>query len=445
LRGEKMKRLGIFSFVLLCTCALLVYVFMAKYHVKDTMLISLEEVTTADYPEDPSHRSIHYDRYGGRQLTLHHVAGSRFDFIFMSEDPKVATVTFKDIDLNLFIPTQPTWTRKDRDLEIIALTDREWNRQQVSFGASSSHLLIEGGDGVETKGMYSADLARNCLNAGLWEVLFFTKEDGKKSLYYQGWFTFPMGFYKEIFEKRNEISYWKHWHRLEHWFNPQGTPVNLAKLRKPIAEKEMSSQHNPKEVLILSGEQLRKARTFNAKAVRCWSDFCREKNIEFASFIPPGRYSVSHPWKNEFHRISKLEKVYLRKVEAANGEIKDELELVFKSEKSGEHNHFIVSGIDLATLPQLAMEDYPKGLYMPMGIAVPPFYQSYEALKKNPPYNTSYFSVLLDHKGRWLNHHDIAIDGPVLHRDSEDPNKIHLYLLSYERHSLVGHYEIQIN
>jgi hypothetical protein len=29
-----------------------------------------------------------------------------------------------------------------------------------------------------------------------------------------------------------------------------------------------------------------------------------------------------------------------------------------------------------------------------------------------------------------------------MHRDENDPNKLHVYLLSYERHSLVGHFVI---
>ena len=51
--------------------------------------------------------------------------------------------------------------------------------------------------------------------------------------------------------------------------------------------------------------------------------------------------------------------------------------------------------------------------------------------------------VLLDADGRWLNHREIAIDGPVLHRDAADPNKLHLYLLSYQRHCLIGHFVLQ--
>ncbi|NGX58824.1 MAG: hypothetical protein K940chlam3_01732 [Chlamydiae bacterium] len=46
---------------------------------------------------------------------------------------------------------------------------------------------------VERHQLLSAELTRNCLNAGLWELQLYTMEDGKKALYYQGWFTFPLG------------------------------------------------------------------------------------------------------------------------------------------------------------------------------------------------------------------------------------------------------------
>jgi len=73
---------------------------------------------------------------------------------------------------------------------------------------------------------------------------------------------------------------------------------------------------------------------------------------------------------------------------------------------------------------------------------VPPFFQSYEELEKNPPHQSPYISVLLDAEGRWIDHHSFAIDGPVLHRDEKDPNRLHAYLLSYERHSLIAHFVI---
>jgi hypothetical protein len=112
-------------------------------------------------------------------------------------------------------------------------------------------------------------------------------------------------------------------------------------------------------------------------------------------------------------------------------------------DRNGQKNRFIVSGFEFSALPQLKNEDYPKGLYMPMGIGVPPFFQSYKELKKNPPDKSPYFSVMLDENNAWINHHDAAMDGPVLHRDIDDPNLLHVYLLSYERHSLIGHFNVQ--
>ena len=39
----------------------------------------------------------------------------------------------------------------------------------------------------------------------------------------------------------------------------------------------------------------------------------------------------------------------------------------------------------------------------------------------------------------WIDHHRFAIDGPVLHRDARNPDLLHVYLLSYERHTLINH------
>lgn len=45
---------------------------------------------------------------------------------------------------------------------------------------------------------------------------------------------------------------------------------------------------------------------------------------------------------------------------------------------------------------------------------------------------------------RWIDHHSFGIDGPVMHRDEHDPNLLHVELLSYERHALIGHFQVQI-
>ena len=81
---------------------------------------------------------------------------------------------------------------------------------------------------------------------------------------------------------------------------------------------------------------------------------------------------------------------------------------------------------------------------MPMGIGVPPFYQSYAELQSNPPQLSSYVSVLLDEDGKWIDHHHFGIDGPVLHRDETHPKRLHVYLLSYERHAIIAHIVVSL-
>jgi hypothetical protein len=214
----------------------------------------------------------------------------------------------------------------------------------------------------------------------------------------------------------------------------------MAKLRKVVSEREVPATFDMSQRVIASGEQARKRRTTVAKNVVTWGDFFDGRTIRFASFIPPGRYSLAHPWKNEYRRMDRFDKAILREIKSpAMDKPLHEIELVFSSSKRDGTTRFLVSGVDLPSLPQLPVAEYPKGMYMPMGIGVPPFFQSYDAIEKSPPQESPYVSVLLDGNDRWIDHHSFAIDGPVLHRDEEDPELLHVYLLSYERHSLIAH------
>jgi uncharacterized membrane protein YdjX (TVP38/TMEM64 family) len=419
---------------------------VTRYRTADEMALPLTNFSNAEYPEDPANRSVHLGQYNRRSLRLvRHADGVHFDFVLEPGDAQTARVTWRDVDLRLMTPGLPEWTRDDPGLRRIALTDRQWNRQQVSFDRKSPHLEVEGGDGFEDRRLVSAELAKNCLNAGLWEVLLFVQEDGEKKMYYQGWFTFPLGHYKDLFERNTGLPYWRHWYYLEHWFDPAGTPVALEKLRTVKAEREVPARFDHDEAVLASGEQGRKRRTTICENVRTWGDYYDGRKVRFAGFIPPGRYSVGHPWKNEFWRLAHFDRAVLREIESpASSKPLHELELVFTS-KTGGTSRFFVSGFDLAALPALAVKDYPKGLYMPMCIGSPPFYQSYADLEKSPPDKSAFFSVLLEADGRWVNHHEVAVDGPVLHRDADEPHLLHAYLLSYERHALIAHVVIDTN
>ncbi len=90
---------------------------------------------------------------------------------------------------------------------------------------------MTGGDGFEQQLLYSAELVKNSLQAGMWELMLYTYERGEKTLYYQGWFTFPTGHYKRLFEHNTGLSYWKHFYYLEHRSTADGLAVKMDDLR----------------------------------------------------------------------------------------------------------------------------------------------------------------------------------------------------------------------
>ncbi|MBD2775999.1 hypothetical protein [Iningainema tapete] len=420
--------------------------FFSRYNTANKMAVDLKEFSKSEYPENPADLSGHYRQYVNRKLTVVKKDANHFDFVLEPTNKHTAKIVFKNIDMRLFVPQRPSWVSKNENLEVISLANREWNRQQVSFKPNAQEIEISGGDGFEKKNLSSVEIANNCLNSGLWEILLFHKEGDSKKLYYQGWFTFPAGHYKNIFEQNNNISYWKHWYKLEHWQNPEGTPVDVQALRQVISEKEIPTKFLADEKIFASGEQKRKSKLLFADNIFTWKDLQNDKSASFASFVAPGKYDVNKPWGNKYWRIANFEKAILRNVKSpATNQQLQELELIFQDKQTNSKNRFLVSGIDINKIPQLAVNDYSKGLYMPMGIGLPPFSQSYEDLKKAPPAQSPYFSVLLDSQNKWINHHDTGLVGVAMHRDKFNPNLLHFYFLSYERHTLVGHYLITLN
>ncbi|HBL14387.1 MAG TPA: hypothetical protein DD379_23965 [Cyanobacteria bacterium UBA11162] len=420
--------------------------FASRYKASNEMLLNLKEFSNSEYPANPAPLSKNFERYSGRELKIIKKDDTHFDFVLEPKNEKTAKIVIKNIDLSLLTPKAPEWTKKDNGLEVIAFTDREWNRQQISFPADSEHIEITGGDGFEQKNLFEVALANNCLNAGYWEILLFTKEDNNKSMYYQGWFTFPMGHYKSVFEKINNLSYWKHWWKLEHWQDPSGTVVNTKLLREVIDEQEIATQFPLDERIFATGEQARKVRTTLASNLTTWGDFYTDKNqIEFATFRPPGFYDHNVPWGHQYWRIGKFDKATLRNIKPVGVQQNlQEIELAFNDTKTGEQNRLVISGINLKELSKLPVEEYNKGLYMPLGIGIPPFYQSYDDLEKNHPHESPYFAVLLDSKDQWIDHHKLALDGIAMHLDKENPNLLHLYLLSYERNTLIAHFSMNL-
>jgi hypothetical protein len=399
-----------------------------RYRANEVMLIPVEEGRA--YPDDPAVRSRKYGEYAGRSLRLEKVGPTTFNFYFESEDPKVATIVFRNVDLSLMVPVQPDWIGGDRDLERIFYTEREWNRQQVAFNAD-----VEGGDGYERENLVSMELVNNSLEAGLWEVLLFV---GKGKLLYQGWFRLPLGHYQDLFDRLNPVSYWSQALRLERWSDPTGTPVRLERLREVELEESVPAFHDQEGAVVARGEQAGK-RGLVSGDVKQWKDYGKG-GVSFAKFVTPGRYAMGEQQGSEYERFAELETIVKRKVKGSDGKPYDELEIVFEDSDT----RVVIGGIDIEKLPVLPMDEYWKGLAMPIGISVPPFYQTYKELEKNRPEESVYYALLLDSHDHWLNHREIGIDGAILFRDAMDPNLVHIYLLSYERHALVGHFVITV-
>ena len=446
-KGKWFRRFLFVAFVLVLAAGIGSMYFFSRYTVSEETAVVVTEFPTFKYSDDPSGRSPYYSEYKGRRLKLVQLDDTRFDFVFEPLDDHLAKIVFKNVDVSLMTPNIPAYVKEDDGLRRVALTDREWNRQQVQFHIGIDDVEVTGGDGFEKDNLKIASLARNCLNAGLWELLLFTKTDEGKEMYYQGWFTFPMGQYKRLWEQNTGLSYWDdfNFYRMEHWLNPEGNVLAVKKLRTVISETEIDAKFDPDEPIRFSGEQIRKRRTVQAPQVRTWGDVIEKRDsIEFAMFHPPGFYDVNRPWHNRYELMAKFKNATHRRVKSMlNGEELDELELRFET-VDGKETKMYIGGIDLSKAPVLGLDDYPKGFYLPLGIGTPKFYQDYSVLKKNPPQENPYYGFFLDENDGWIDHHSMAVDGPIIHRDAENPDLVHLYLMSYERHLLVAHYELLV-
>ena len=288
-----------------------------RYRAEPVMLVPVTEYSHAEYREDPAGRSTFHGRYDGRTLRLVRRDDARFDFEFTSEEPHVADVAFRNVDVSLMTVKQPAWCDGDPGLTRIALIDREWNRQQVSFAVTpgadeptdnaGAWVEVSGGDGWEAAELTKASLAKNCLNAGLWEVLLSRDEGDGQKMYYQGWFTFPLGHYADQFERNTGLDYADWWYPLEHWQDPAGTVVNLDGLRTVTGEVPAVAAFDRGEPVAVAGEQVRKARTTDGSGYVTWGDLLGRGDVSFATFVPPGKYSHDHPWGNEYWRFAAFE------------------------------------------------------------------------------------------------------------------------------------------
>ncbi len=418
--------------------------FHMRYDASPDQMVSLRFFTPEDYPDNPERLSRTFGTHRHGRLRIHQMNGTRFRFVLEPASAQSTSIELDDVDLAHLVAAVPTWLPKDSHLVKIGLIDREWNRQQVSFRRDSPHLRIHaGGDGFEAGAISRVDLARNCLNAGLWEILLFTREDGEERLYDHVWFTFPLGLYKQLFEQTTGLSYWDYWWSLEHWVDPSDTPVPLDRLRRVVDEWPVQAKILWDDAPLWRGEQQAKRKNVLAQPVAAYRDWYT-KPVQFASFVQPGVYSRAYPHDTQLHRLAEFTGAKLRQVRLPGATAPlAEIELSFKDNRTGEQGRLIFGGLSLRALPKLRTADYDRGWQVPMGIGNPSFFESYEEVLTHPPRQRTFYGFHLDEQDRWVDHHAVGVDGPLLHRDANNPSVIHLYLLSYERHALLNHFVIE--
>ena len=409
--------------------------------------VHIKEFTKEEYPDNPSigHRSKYFGEYDHDSVRFVRTGEWTFNIQLLPVKDDASVVTLKEVNLERFIPYAPNWVQEDDYLTYITLINQEWNRQQVKFLDESMFDFSQ--NDFKAKSTTRVDIARNCLNEGLWEAYLFKQEDGKEKSYYHGWFDFPDKLYTELFEKKHEgLDYEQYEKPLETWVEPPYKKVDLSVLRKPIKSQMVDFEtHNDQLYPVVGGRAKKHQNVVYPREFNTINDFLTD-SARFATFKKPGYYSTDDPRHTELGRLYDLKKVTFRKTLPATPKRDTvfELSLKYDHRRKDTVTRLIFGGLRAEAIPQLPVDQHHKGWKNSMGIANHTFYKSYDKTLESASENNPYFGMFTTKDYQWLDSHKIGVDGPVLHWDEDDPNLLHVWLLSFERHAMVGHYTIEI-
>lgn len=408
---------------------------------------SLLELTLQNEP-------VEGDRWVGDNVSFEQIDGNQFDVSFTLEQDGISTdLMLQDIDLSLFIPTVPTMAHGNEGLTRWFLTEREFNRQRVIFQPGSPHINLSNDLGGYAPEDLSIGLTNNCLGAGYWELAVYAHTETGTETIYQGYFNFSRQAYAGLVGQMNPgTNYWQQARTMEPWPGFKfltGLTFDLAALRTVQLEQAVPVQDLKSEPIFAEKEQVSKASMIvygndSTDEVRTWEDL-RQADLKFHSFLVPGIYDSDRLWNSDFSQLSEVTGATDRQVQSPlKAQSLVEVQLDFANTE-GEQRKFVIGGIDLDQVPQLEKEDYSDGVYMPLGFGTP-FTQNYADLEANRPEESPFFSVFLDSENQVIDYRqDIGVNGLVMHRDASDDNVLHVYPLSYERMTLIGHYVVDLS
>ncbi|MDB4088672.1 hypothetical protein N9544_03515 [Flavobacteriales bacterium] len=410
---------------------------------KETIFLvdSISELTDEQYPNNPdiSIRSSLDGSFSHSKISFEKNTKG-YDMVLYPKNKNSDTIVLIDLELKKFVPSVPTHVKKDEYLTKIGITNQEWNRMQVNFKEGQFEIK---GNNLESQKVIRIDIARNCINAYLWELIIYTSEEGKSKPIYHGWFNFNKELYAQLFEEKNELTYSTYQASLEEWIFPGSEKVNLEILRERLEGKAVEFENHDNEYYPEIGE--RKKKKMNIlfpKNVHTIDDFLTDSTT-YATFSAPGCYNQSDPRKTQLHRLANLKNIELNTIKSNNTKGDSLSELVLRFESETDTTLFIVGGIDLSKLPILTVEESKNGYQMPMGIGNYSFYSNYSFLQNTNHLESPFYGLLTDENHNWLDSHEIGIDGPLLHYDKE--GNLHFWILSFERHSFVGHYVVSVS
>lgn len=398
---------------------------------KEVYKFEIKELTDEQYPDNPDigFRSEKYSSDYFEEGELYD-CGESFTFEFESKDGD--TIKIERLAILDFIPTIPASVKSDEYLSHLAIVNQEWNRNQVKFTK---------GEFVSTDSIITrVDIARNCLNAYLWEVIFYANENGKELPIYHGWFDFPHDLYADLFEKVNEVSYEDYKVEIENWEDPEHKVVNRELLRDTVIPLSIEYADLSDAMYPLAGAREKKFKEIvYPKAFKTMRDL-QNDSTTFATFTPPGFYNRADPRKTELGRLYQLDSIQLNDI----GNNLSEVEFTFLDKEGKRETHLVIGGLDFSEMPVLDNQDANNGWKNSMGFGNHPFYETMENHKKWDVSKSSYYGYLCNEKGEWLDSHTVGIDGPVIYLEKNDKKVIHFWILSFERHTFVSHYSIRV-
>lgn len=408
--------------------------------VKDTYKAVLKTFTDAEYPNNNmiGFKSKLDGTYTHKEVLISEGENGQYDFTILPANAQSDTLFVKNVNVLEFMPSIPEYVKKDNYLSFLAVLNQEWNRIQVKF---NNKLFSASGQGTEKNSATRVDIANNCLAKGLWEILAFTTDNKNDSMYFQCWFDFPDTLYNQLFLKRNGISIAQYDDILKNYSHVKGEKVDLNALRQVNSESMLTFTSLNKNYYPLKGERETKLKNIVfPTSVASINDLLTDKTT-YATFAKPGIYTRADPRKTELSRFQHLEKVLLLQTQSKNAAatLTTELQFFYKDNAKTKTTKYVIGGLELDKLPVLTANTLHKGWQQPMGISNHSFYSTYEDFIKTSSAESPYFSFLLNEKGEWLDSHDVGIDGILLYRDEADTTKIHAFILSFERHSFVGH------